>query len=256
MPPEVNYVFGAGTSPEFRQQIRDAVETVVDYSSETLGFLTRDFTVFAFEDAEEYIDAYIEWHEGLNAGHRDSYIEKWGTGAPGHGGYQHLFVCTACHPVSRPFHLYHEYFHVLQATLSKAYEQPSLGATTTHPSQVPRWGPMWLIEGSAQYLAMQLTPSEQLSSILPPGYLAAAATEDVALSEMETAFGLDDAGGYHSGTAAAQLLADTSGLASLIRFFEEVGEGTKWPNAFQVVLGPSVEEFYTEFEGYRLTLGK
>ena len=232
------------------------MEIVLDYSSGTLGFHTRDFTVFAFEDAEEHIDAYIEWHEGLNAGHREAYIEIWGTGAPGHAGYQHLFVCTGCHPVSRAFHLYHEYFHVLQATLSKAFEQPSLGAATTHPSQVPAWGPMWLIEGSAQYLAMQLTPSEQLSRILPSGYLATAATEDATLNSTETAFGLDDAGGYHSGTAAAQLLADTSGLQSLIQFFEEVGGGTKWPDAFQAVFGGTVEEFYGEFEKYRTTLGQ
>ena len=42
----------------------------------------------------------------------------------------------------------------------------------------------------------------------------------------------------------------------LIQLFAEVGQGAEWEEAFKLVFGRTVDEFYAEFEVYRLTLMK
>ena len=244
------YIFGSGIPPAYQQDLRNAVERVRNYSQQTLGVKTGDFTFFAFMDIGNHIDAYIEWHKGLSPKSRDNYLSRWTNVAPGHGGNQHLFVCTGCDPDTKIKSAFHEYFHVLQSELANVQENPRLGAAIVHPSQVSPHGPEWLHEGTAEYLALQVASDAKMSRFTwnMDNHLHRARTQTLPLNSMETRFGLDKAGDYSSGVAAAKLLAETSGTQSLMKFYERAGEGLSWKEAFEVTFGQSIDEFYAKFE--------
>ena len=250
------YVFGPGVSPQLQETIQDDVERVRNYSSQTLGFDIGDFTIFAFMNTEHHIDEYIKWHEGLSPSDRDRYISRWSNIASGHGGYRHLFVCTGCDPDTKRKSTFHEYFHVLQSELANVQENPRLGAAIVHPSKVPPHGPEWLHEGTAEYLALEVASDARISRFANQlGYHSNRERgQTLLLSSMETRYGLDEAGDYSSGIIAAKLLAETSGISSLIKFYENVGKGLPWKEAFEATFGRSINAFYSEFKEYKLNL--
>ena len=75
------------------------------------------------------------------------------------------------------------------------------------------------------------------------------------LQSTETYNGLKaaDGVGYPLGFMATDFLVDNfGGLPALVSFYDAIGPGTTWQDAFWSTFGLSVDEFYAEFEAYRL----
>ncbi len=220
------------------------VEFLRRWSSEHLGFETNDFTVFWYLDPIRHIDAYIEWHKGLDPDVvRERYQSRWSKGAPDHGGYRHIFTCTCEHERKR-LSLSHEYFHVLQMTFAGYVDDPSVRGTP-----VPPTGPVWLTEGFATYMSMLVAAElgvDQRRYTPMSAYLEKAAFMPP-LSSQETGegvYGLDVPLRYASGFIAVKLLAESFGPRTLIDYYSYIGQGNGWEAAFEMAFKMTAGEFY------------
>lgn len=142
-----------------------------------------------------------------------------------------------------------------------------------HPHKKPRsllevdkTGPAWLQEGSAEYAAVRTHTHEGVLEQRDSSFAEAKAQrrtqarETAApLQSLETYAGMFAVGGdisYPLGFMATDFLVENFGdfpaLPALVSFYEAIGPDTTWQDAFQNTFGLSIDEFYAEFEAYRL----
>jgi hypothetical protein len=137
----------------------------------------------------------------------------------------------------------HEYFHVVQmALLGRVAERIS---TTRVDLERPE-GPSWLFEGSADYISWKALEAANVASL--DEYLASATVpKDVDIADLETYLEY-----YHAGEdrAVLPLLAVDRLVAGdtrrMMRFYEAIGRGLPWREAFAGAFGKRVEVFYAE----------
>jgi len=145
-------------------------------------------------------------------------------------------------PVNQHRSVYHEYFHLLQRSLSR------LRTTRT---DIVR--PLWLIEGSARFFENAVTPRE-LDDFRRRSVRQWAAMPS--LEELEQSGEAPSSGGtgdaYTIGAVAADYLATTYGRELVQReLWVAFGTTTDWRAAFAQVFGVPVEQFYSDFATYR-----
>lgn len=131
--------------------------------------------------------------------------------------------------------LAHEMFHVAQRQLTG-------GRPPTFPGVA---GPEWLIEGTATYVSLRVTLTGAMMAPLHHGLaarLAGTAVDLNAYAPYEARSG-DLAGLYDHGSHATFLLVDAAGVAALWRFYEAIGLGMPWRDAFAAIFGRSTEAF-------------
>ncbi|MPZ50561.1 MAG: hypothetical protein GEU75_14905 [Dehalococcoidia bacterium] len=139
----------------------------------------------------------------------------------------------------------HEYVHVWQLMLAgeDAFEQSAV----------------WLVEGMAQWIALQalidvqLLPAEYLACLLetPPGPLTPY------LEILETPAGWRTALlNYLTSLQAVSQLVGRGELPMLERYLVNLGGGGLWEDAFSDAFGFSITDFYRQFAGADLQLGK
>jgi hypothetical protein len=139
--------------------------------------------------------------------------------------------------------VYHEYFHTLQRSLSRA--RSTTGGI-----------PVWLIEGSARYFEHAVTPGD-LESFRRSQIRRF--DDRPALEELEQSGQATTSGGtghaYPIGAVAVDYLAQTYGRESIqTDFWVALGGGGGWRSAFLQVFGISIDTFYADFATYRQTL--
>jgi len=235
---EPAYVFGPGVGAAEQQRIRGALEDAGAYTRARLGYDFAQFRADVFADLDTQVDEFLLATGQLPA-IRAQVLAEWAArnpgGAPGTAQRGYLLVCI-CDAAMRPFTAAHEFFHVLQLELS--------------PAQL---GPVWLFEGVAEYLSLRVAEASSWATEGGPPSIDAqarlAAATSALLRSMETRHGFESVGiGYAAGVAAVKLLADSAGEASLIRFFELLGRGGAWEDAFRDAFGRSAGRFYAEYE--------
>ena len=152
----------------------------------------------------------------------------------------------AAQPIpARRLALLHEYFHTVQAFLSK---------------QRSGRAPLWMIEGSAKYVEERIGADRGYSDfnkrreehILRSKMLGP-------LASYETDGGVPSRGGhgeaYTVGFLASDYLVQAKGADSLKRdFWVALASAPDWHQAFSTAFGSSTEDFYAAFESYRSTL--
>ncbi len=140
--------------------------------------------------------------------------------------------------------LAHEYFHLWQDHLSGTTGVP--GSKT-----VPRQGPIWLIEGCAEYIEDVVLEFHGMKSPRTIPYVPLSAP----LMEMESRGGADETfegGEYYLGYHACRYLEKKAGRDAVVRtYWEGLRKGGTWQENFKTTFGIAREEFYTEFEGVR-----
>ena len=140
----------------------------------------------------------------------------------------------------------HEYYHVVQATLSRLVTATIL--------------PQWLKEGSAELFGFSVVADAGLYDY------GTARSEVIARAKTFTET-LPRCGGdcaYPLGFVAAEYVARPGGLARLSSLFTALGGGAAinksgplaafWRSSFQRVFRMPLERFYAAFESYRRTL--
>ena len=120
---------------------------------------------------------------------------------------------------------------------------------------MPVWGPRWLSEGSAELFAYTVLvhngvySASEADSILVQG----ARRADKELSTMESAVGLSASlSPYPLSALANQQLAKEPGIQVLSNFYASLSSGTGWEVTFSQIFGSAPEDFYDQFEQYRL----
>ena len=146
----------------------------------------------------------------------------------------------------------HELLHAYQSGYS---ELP--GGSQDH--EVPKDGPRWLTEGTAEYFAYRAMDAGGEFDYATErgskrGFVWKAQLADKPLEEMETKEGYEGVPGkYKHFLLAAELLASYVGEEAPLRFHMLQQPGITWQKAFKEAFGMTVEEFYVLFEEHRAT---
>ncbi len=177
----------------------------------------------------------------------------WGSGQTGEGEYRRIWIGPpwfqgAVHsPTDATKVAVHEVVHVLQ------YELAGQGALNSGPDDVPRAGPRWLSEGVAELTAYQAIAENGLMRIEDVRARWRGTTKNLSatpLRALEVLRGRPP-GVYDMYALAVDFLVTGRNRGDLLTYFETLGRGTPWRDAFAATFGRSVDAFYDAFETYR-----
>lgn len=234
----ITFEFAANVSTDDQDLIREAVRFAQDYYIKTLGTDVRQpVTVNVINDASQQVNY-----------SRDDEIH-FNTAT-----FKYVPVLIRYQMLTR------EYFHLWQEDASHH--------SFASPTEVHPFGPQWLIEGSAQYVAAQALTTTGIVSeaevqerivriangaqtpnppVLPP--LATLQTnEDMTATHAEGA-------AYSLSALAVQLLAGSSCPQAVGKYFQAFAHtDASWQIVFAQVFHTSVDDFYASFEAQRPTL--
>ena len=252
--------FGADVDVAMARDTRAGIEIVDSYFRKVFGTaLDKPGTIYVSSDAEWMADAYVA-HLGAGQNIRRGKVE-WFTGCHGgEAGYGFMFMCAdsdvfsgdwfgAGRSAQRSFALAHEYFHMLQ------YERAvgSLDGCCSGINTLAMLGPQWLVEGAAEYIAFRLLGDSGKMNLKREidWHTQKAAEVGSTLQQMQTRAGYyAEPRASSAGMIAAHLLAETTGLESLARFYDEIGAGKDWEAAFEAAFELTPEAFATRYEAH------
>lgn len=257
------FTYGSAVSDAEKAEIEDDIQNVGEQYLARLGIAPSRVDVRAYGDATEGAQAYATFY-GMPL---DQAQQQWAgqvasAGREGHCGAVVLFVNMAnsfwqsAGAAARAKVLSHELYHVAQNALVGPPGVIGGGGDT----QVPRGGPQWLIEGSAEYSGYAAAGAAGLLDFATTrtGELGATATTDDPLTQFDTRADVNAAPHpgaiYTIGFTAVDLLVQRRGVVALAAYWRAIGSGSSWDVAFQTVFGETVQQFYADFAAYRLTL--
>ena len=256
------FVFGDQVSAEDQRRMRESIELAMYYIQDETGVWINDYTVYTFADLENFLDVYLEETERPErerAKVREEIIAKgnwWAsfeyTRTSGAGGdiflYGEMFFSSDNHRLQATAH---EYFHVIQHA---GFPRDRVFRDTVRQN-----GPIWLIEGSAVYAQIRAGTHEGLLNFagVKAGRMTQARKTAAPLQSLETQEAYASSGSVFTlGFMAVDFLVDNFGglpaLPTLVSFYDAIGPNMTWQDAFQDTFGISIDEFYAEFEAYRL----
>lgn len=252
--------FAEGVPPEVQQEIREMAEPSIKWIREKTGVTLAGLTIFADGNASRLIENYLErtnFSESVKAGERQNLpnATAWA------GQQKDIFILTSspgwtrASPIiggpvkeGRVHTFVHELFHVVQREL-KAYDNTIF--------------PQWLNEGGAHYVAARVLEENRVYDYakIREGHLNIATNvinKNTRLQSMESSEGFlprgQDARNYSLAFLACEFMTrglPDSGLPALVKFWEQLGKGTGWADAFEPAFKKKPGDFYTEFEAYR-----
>ena len=109
-------------------------------------------------------------------------------------------------------------------------------------------GPLWLVEGSAEYLSWLAVQSTGLLSL--DHYLATTTADRIDPRGLASfgAFQLEGPDGYVSALRATMFLTGNAGEKRIFDYFEALGKGDSWEVAFRQTFGREIATFYREYD--------
>ncbi|MFP9138559.1 peptidoglycan-binding domain-containing protein [Devosia sp. XGJD_8] len=252
------YRFGPDIEGAIARDTRAGIAAVDEYFRKVFGAaLTAPGTIYVSSDADWLADAYVA-HLKAGQGIRGGKVEWFSGCHGGEAGYGFMFMCAKADvfsgdwfgagvPAQRSFALAHEYFHMLQ------YERAvgSLAGCCSGVNTLEMLGPQWLVEGAAEYIAFRMLGDNGAMDLQREvdWHTQKAGEVSTPLVKMETREGYyAEERASSSGMIAAHLLAESSGLASLAQFYDEIGAGKDWEVAFQDAFGLTPAEFYASYD--------
>ena len=137
----------------------------------------------------------------------------------------------------------HELFHIVQDTLD---EGP--GGQVLPPGN-PLYRPVWLTEGSAQFMGEAIVAYRGYQPYWGNHFTASAsdaAAEDFILSRHESFVGSNDP--YNYGSLATEYIVASVGIEPLMNIWKLAGQGASFEDAFEEALGISVQDFYAAYD--------
>ena len=256
-PPPVDvpatFAVGSGVPADQEQLVRRALALGNGWFRARLGRELGAFSVYLFADLEGVAAAYAE----VTGNTTERARRQWETStAIAQNGtiFVHLGSTgwIQSNELARTKILVHEAFHVLQEQLAGPR------ALVSGDTDVPVAGPRWLSEGAAEYIAFRAVSDNGSASFEATRARWASVTKTVTgpLSSLEIATGTRALGApvYDISPLAVARLVVSSRDSALVAYWEAIGRGVPWREAFAAAFGRSVEAFYEEFEAYRRTL--
>lgn len=254
------YVFDQTATTEYQTLIKGAVDT-----SQRFWGVGAPITLYASADADSVWESYVKFIGSTDPPSklRASYPAQAQSCPPASlgpvmGGAQAvafgIFLCLV--PSVYPTQIIakvtaHEYFHAIQAYLSRSVITSSQGRT-------PYLGPVWLIEGSARWSELKIgfesdAFSQQLATAVR---YARQAPSSLQCSETGSAYFSTSADPYLLGTAAVDLLIATKGQQALLAYWSQFAAGTYWPTAFESAFAMRIDNFYEDYDRMRSQPGR
>jgi hypothetical protein len=120
-------------------------------------------------------------------------------------------------------------------------------------------GPTWLIEGAAETLGYRVAAARgliDLTSFEQFDLTIRVRGTSLTLTSLETYAGQSQPHAWETMHLAAVHLANIApkGVQSFVDFWNAIGAGKPWRQAFQSAFGMSVEAYYSNFASYRAGL--
>jgi hypothetical protein len=148
----------------------------------------------------------------------------------------------------------HELFHVFQYQLDKLVNNGSTPSSQVRPS-----GPVWLDEGAPEMVGYHVAADRRLF----PSYASVLANQisrakqiSTPLSSLQTHDEAQIPSVYSLFHVAVDHLVSIgpAGLPALTAYYNALGAGMAWQDAFQAAFGMSVDAYYANFAAYRAGL--
>jgi Ca2+-binding RTX toxin-like protein len=246
------YVFGSEVTEAQQHALRDGLDLGARFIRTALGQELPPFTVWAYSDLESLVRVYAETAPTEPGNARDIWTR--GTFATvtlrkAWFGPNWLNEGTGSNAVKIAVH---EIFHVLQ------YELAGDRSLNSGFDDLPRAGPRWLAEGSAELVGYLAAVDARLMTIasVRADWAERARTSAVSLERLAFLRGQFDAGPNAWGIMplAVERLVGEAGLPKVLAYFAAIGRGEPWETAFAASFGKGVDAFYAEFTAYRGTL--
>ena len=248
------YVFGPEVGAPQQQALRDSLDLGARFVRSALGRELPPFTVWGYTDQEALIRVYAETAPTEPANSRDiwtrgtvatvTYRKAW-------FGPQWLLLASNQNTNLTKIAV-HEVFHVLQSELA--------GDRTLNSGfdDLPRAGPRWIAEGSAELVGFLALADARLAGmpVVRNDWAQRAKSSPVSLQRLAFLRGQFDAGSNAWGIMplAVERLVGEGGTAKVLSYFESIGRGIAWEAAFTAAFGKTVDAFYAEFAAYRAGL--
>ena len=244
-----NYVFGSQLSSAQQALVRRGLDAGARLYRSTLGRELPAFTVWAHTNIDELIAAYAANVPTST----ESARALWSGGQVGHATIRQVWLGPpwfASGPESNQLKIAaHEAFHLLQ------YEVVGQGAMSVSGlDEVPRAGPWWLLEGSAEYFAYLAVVADGATTLgsVRSRWTSAARASAATLVALSTLRGQRENGGaYDIYALATELLLRDRDPKLTFGYLEAISRGVEWHEAFVSTFGRTFDAFVAEFEAYR-----
>lgn len=227
-----------GDIPEhLQEEIRYEADLAVGILSEVFGVTPPETTITFTRTREQLTGAYREATGAELAASTRCFAEHLPDGR--HVIFIHIANCGFGYTVgdNASLVLAHEYFHVLQHSLATALK-----------------GPLWLIEGSAEYAMARVgarTKRYDYTAFRNSTLLRAASWTGTLREAGEDASYPTGHEHYFLGFLAVELLVERAGEGALLEYFRLLPTSPSWQDAFKSAFGITAGEFYEEFEAAR-----
>lgn len=243
------YVFGAEVTPVQQAVLRDALDVGARFIRSALGRELPSFTVWAYTDLEALIRVYAETAPTEPANARDIWTRgTFATVTFRKAWFGPSWLMGAINSNLTKIAV-HETFHVLQSELAGDR------ALSSGFEDIPRAGPRWISEGSAELVGYLAIADARLTNMtaVRGDWAQRTKSSPVTLQRLALLRGQFEAQANAWGIMplAVDRLVGEGGAAKVLSYFEAIGRGTSWETAFTAAFGRSVDAFYTEFEAYR-----
>jgi hemolysin type calcium-binding protein len=243
------YVFGPEVTPAQQAGVRDGLDLGARYIRSVLGRELPPFTVWAYSDLEALIRIYAETAPTTP----DNSRNIWTRGTVAVASFRKLWFgpdwLSRCCDANLTKIATHETFHVLQVELAGDR------ALNSGFDDIPRAGPRWVSEGSAELVGYLSIADARLTSMpaVRADWARRAKASPVSLQRLAILRGQFDAGSDAFGimALAADRLVGEGGGAKVLSYYEAIGRGESWETAFAAAFGKTIDAFYAEFATYR-----
>lgn len=250
----LTFRYGPSASEGDRAIVRGAIELTEAFVARVTGVQTADATVYVFGGLNEVLAIYTPLTPSVMPIELARRLHFTVAEAV-YGGvvvYTGSEVWRGLNDVQRFRVPAHEYFHVLQ--LDRLGRQAAEEIARTRVDQVHAGGPIWLFEGTAEYVSWLVIDDTGLANL--QSHLGAeasiAAANPLSLTMLETPLDYaseGDAALAHSLLAVTLLMRDHE-IGDTLRFYETLGRGQPWREAFRSAFGLSVDDFYARYQEF------
>jgi len=244
MPSQIHYVADDGVDNSFSANVKKGAQQAEMFLAQHFGeTATQPVTAFMSPNAAYLANAYKQ-----TVGNRNDFSANCNPNAV--YGWYSMYFCTNSDIWSRGSTFIqevaaHEYWHVMQSQWIGEAARPCCTTNTG----ITIFGPEWLKEGGAQYIAYRATKSginRELAN------RARDAREGSAISEYISRAGLRRDGDVANaaGFIGTHYLVTEEGYGSLRTFYQNIGTGMSYQNAFASAFGRTIEQFDVDFAEY------
>jgi hypothetical protein len=252
------FSFGPGMTPADEDQIKGDIAFAAEDEQRLVGLALDKVTVFSSTDANWLAGQQCGFYGygGTCVADTAAFYASGNSAAQGGPGAVFLYWAAPSWQYgagSNQKIIAHELFHVLQ------YQTDHLvHAGGTPVDQIRPTGPVWFDEGAPEMIGYRVTADRLLESYANSLSGLVAVTKQIAapLDQLERLSQTNIPGVYSLFAVSIDHLVKVvpGGLRTLAAYYQALGAGAAWPDAFQQAFGMTVADYYVNFAGYRATL--